>query len=42
MFCEGWKIDGKTGATRGRDLPRGWIKNVKEDVLDILRRRAAQ
>lgn len=42
MFCEGWKIDSETGARRRRDLPRGWIKNVKEDVLDILKRRAAQ
>ncbi|HEY5551533.1 MAG TPA: hypothetical protein VIK52_06580 [Opitutaceae bacterium] len=42
MFCEGWKIDKDTGARRGTDLPHGWIKNIKEDVDDILKRRATQ
>lgn len=41
MFCVGWKIDEKSGARRKPELPRGWIKNVKEDIAKNLSRKLA-
>lgn len=36
LYCEGWKIDKKTGAHLDPSLPNGWIDNIRQDLTKRL------
>jgi hypothetical protein len=36
LYCEGWKIDKKTGSHLKPELPDSWIDNIKEDLTGQL------
>jgi hypothetical protein len=41
LYCEGWKIDKKTGSHLKPELPDSWIDNIKADLTERLGRASA-
>ena len=42
IYCVGWSIDKHTGERKEPQLPKGWLKYIRADLIRIFNKAAAQ